>query len=210
MFDYILSRQFQSLENLRFIQIGANDGSLEDPLVSYIEDFGWAGVMYEPLPQFCDSLRRKYAGNAAVRVVNAAVCEQSGNREIYFISSDVNGMPQYATGLGTFDYERIGSAARKLGIAEQDIARRQVTTVNWSAVLTEYGYPECDVLAIDAEGYDYEILKMIDFDRFRPKVIHFEHSHLTLDDRATCYKMLLRASYDVATWYSDTTAWRLG
>ncbi len=208
IFDCILSREFASLEGIRFIQIGANDGELEDPLVSYIARFGWQGTMYEPLPQFCDVLRRKYADNPAVRVVNAAIHREGGDRDMFYISPADKEIPGFVAGLGTFDHARIVAAAKRLGLDEREVSKRRVATVNWPSVLAAYGDQQCDVLAIDTEGYDYEILKMIDFKLFRPKVVHFEHSHLTLDDRMAAYKLLLAASYEIATWSGDSTAWR--
>jgi len=208
MFDHVLSRKFSSLANLRFIQIGANDGALEDPLVAYIARFGWKGTMYEPLPFFCDLLRARYAGNPGVNIVNAAVHRESGDREIFFLPPDRKDLPEFTAGMGTFDRERIVAAAGRLGIAAQEIATRKVATVSWRSVLEAFGRQECDVLAIDTEGYDLEILKLIDFEEFRPQVIHFEHSHLTIDDRLAACKLLIAASYEMATWYGDTTAWR--
>ncbi len=33
-----------------FIGIGANDGVTHDPLYPFVRDFGWRGIMVEPIP----------------------------------------------------------------------------------------------------------------------------------------------------------------
>jgi len=52
-----------------------------------------------------------------------------------------------------------------------------------------------DVLAVDAETYDYQILKQLDFARFRPKLILYEHYNMTVDDGRAAAQMLVAYSY---------------
>jgi len=52
-----------------------------------------------------------------------------------------------------------------------------------------------DVLHVDAESCDYEVLKQIDFERFRPKLILYEHRHLKADDRNAATALLSEEGY---------------
>src|SRR5664279_1658362 len=45
-----------------FIGIGANDGVTHDPLYPFVRDFGWRGIMVEPIPEAFAALERNYAG----------------------------------------------------------------------------------------------------------------------------------------------------
>ena len=60
-----------------------------------------------------------------------------------------------------------------------------------------------DLLQIDAEGYDYEILKTIDFDRIRPRFVNYERV-LLLDEEPACRSMMRDAGYVLFDWDIDT------
>jgi len=48
-----------------------------------------------------------------------------------------------------------------------------------SALLNKHNLSSPDLLVIDAEGYDFEILKTIDFAHTKPKYINYEHALLS-------------------------------
>jgi hypothetical protein len=52
-----------------FIGIGANDGVTHDPLYPFVRDFGWRGIMVEPIPEAFAALERNYANFADVALV---------------------------------------------------------------------------------------------------------------------------------------------
>ena len=59
-----------------------------------------------------------------------------------------------------------------------------------------------DLLQIDTEGYDYEILRTIDFSRLRPRFINYERE-LLQDDGPACRSMLSAAGYVLFDWGED-------
>ena len=63
-----------------------------------------------------------------------------------------------------------------------------------------------DLLQIDAEGYDFELLKIFPFSRVIPKIIHFEHIHLNEIDRNNCLEFLHNIGYSFVVEYFDITA----
>jgi hypothetical protein len=54
-----------------------------------------------------------------------------------------------------------------------------------------------DLILIDTEGYDLKILKMIDFRRFRPKLIIYEQELLSPEDKAAAHSLLRSYGYVV-------------
>ena len=65
-----------------------------------------------------------------------------------------------------------------------------------------------DLLQIDVEGYDYEIIKMIDFERVKPLIIHFEHGHLPIEQFEECLEVLIKQGYAISVEDGgDTTAY---
>ena len=62
---------------------------------------------------------------------------------------------------------------------------------------------------IDTEGHDCEILRALDFTRFRPVLLMFEHQHLSANDKAAAYALLETHGYNFKeTPEGDAIAWR--
>ena len=66
-----------------------------------------------------------------------------------------------------------------------------------------------DLLQIDAEGYDYEIIKMIKFQKIRPSIIRYEHKHLSKKDFTECLELLVNNNYGILFEDSDITAYSM-
>ena len=66
------------------------------------------------------------------------------------------------------------------------IEKVAVRCENFEYILDKYEISKLDLLQIDAEGYDFELLKIFPFTKVVPKIIHFEHIHLTQIDRNAC------------------------
>jgi len=63
-----------------------------------------------------------------------------------------------------------------------------------------------DLLVIDAEGWDYEIIRSIDFAAVRPRIIRYEHQVLSERDRNACLALLAAQGYRFLLEDADTTA----
>ena len=61
---------------------------------------------------------------------------------------------------------------------------------------------------IDVEGYDYHVLRQIDFSRFSPKLIQYEHQHLSDDELAASTALLSSRGYRCVNFGLDTLAIR--
>jgi len=56
---------------------------------------------------------------------------------------------------------------------------------------------------IDAEGFDYVILRQFDFTTLHPRIVLFEHKHLTNQDRRAAKTMMELAGYKVEEMETD-------
>lgn len=59
---------------------------------------------------------------------------------------------------------------------------------------------------IDAEGFNYEVIKMFDIAATRPGMIVFEHVHLSESDYDDCLELLRRNDYVVRKYEANTAA----
>lgn len=206
IFDVVLLQVFPSIDHLRFIQIGANDGVRADPVRDKVLNHAWTGVLVEPLPSLFDQLRNNYMGSPGLEFVNAAIDTSAGTRAIHFLDPGLT-VPDWAHGLATFDLAHLRITAQGLGLKDADIRHRDVPTITWKGLLATSGDKPCDVLVIDAEGYDISLLRAAPLDRWRPRVIQFEHSFATIPERLAFYAELIGFGYEIASDGPDTVAW---
>jgi FkbM family methyltransferase len=206
MLDLVLLMSFRSLDGLRFVQIGANDGVRADPIRQKVLDHGWTGMLVEPLATLFEELKRNYGGRRGLDFVNAAVDSSEGTRTIHVLRQGC-GAPDWANGLATFDLARISAIARDLGLGDGDILHQEVMTVTWATLLERFGSRPCDVLIVDAEGHDIALLRAAPLARWRPRVIQFENPGANPQERLSFYGELLGLGYEVASDGQDTVAW---
>jgi hypothetical protein len=83
----------------------------------------------------------------------------------------------------------------KHGAHGADIVEQEVPCLTIKEVMEQAGYQTIDLLQIDAEGYDYEIIKSIDFSHCSPTILRFEFSHLSRKDIDACIRMLAGRGY---------------
>ena len=82
-----------------------------------------------------------------------------------------------------------------------------VNCVTFDTLFFQTNLKYVDVLQIDTEGYDYEIIKLFNVERRKPRIINFEHAHLSDDDWNACVSMLISTGYHVAVAGHDTLAY---
>ena len=190
------------------VQIGANDGITQDPINKFIKRDKWNGVLLEPQKYVFETfLKRTYSKHSNLKLINAAIGDKDGSAAIYKIGFSNS---RWATGLTTFNKPTLekafesGHVARncaKEGIsipkdAAKHIIEEEVKVISSESILnyTSNSRP-IDLLMIDAEGFDYEVIKLFDISVARPGLIIFEHGHLSASDYSACSDLLAINDY---------------
>jgi FkbM family methyltransferase len=186
----------RSQKDVFVLQVGANDGQRHDFINPLIYRCGWRGLLLEPLPDIFTSLRKTYANKGSVTLVNAALADRDGALPFYRIrpSPDV---PDHLNELGSFLRDVVVKNASEFVDVEQYIVEEPIATVSFPTLVRQQGVKKIDVVVIDTEGYDFEILKLIDLQQFRPKLVIYEHKHLSIEDRDAASRLLARLGYNV-------------
>lgn len=208
------------------VQIGAYTGDTDnDPLYGFLSKQLPAhprsvAVLVEPVGDYFERLKGTYAGLPQVRLENAAIAESAGERDFFRIAVDptAHGQADWLTQLGSLREDRMTTLWERYeqqlldreGV-EQDFAAfwhanrvvERVRCMTVEQLLTEYGLSRLDMLQIDAEGYDYAILRTLDFSRIRPRFINYERV-LLQDDEPACRAMVTSAGYKLFDWGQDT------
>ena len=199
------------------VKVGSNDGVQGDPLRELIqENIQWIVLFIEPIKAIYDRVVQNYPGGA-YRFENVAIADQRGTRPFYYVSDAIKvaipDVPFWYDQLGSFDRNHIIKNGVKLGVGKEAFKPFIITTDvrcdTLAAVLEKHGLTSVvDLIHIDAEGYDYEILKQVDFSPRGPKAILYEHKHLTKVDKAAAEGLVLAAGYTVKFDETNTLAVR--
>ncbi len=81
-----------------------------------------------------------------------------------------------------------------------------VPCTTFSALCAKHAITQVDLIQIDTEGHDYEVIKLIDFARLKPRVVFYEHQHLSPADRIACRAHLAAHGFECIERHYDTLA----
>jgi FkbM family methyltransferase len=196
--DRLIAQRSVENKDFFFIQVGSCDGESADPIYQFVTKFHWRGILVEPVRYLFDKLLFTYEGQSSLFFENIAISSEAGPKKIYRITSTTK------TGFVPW-YERCSSFYKEHLLSRIDVIRsyfpaaeiieEQVSCRPFDYLIDKYNVRKIDLLHIDAEGYDYEIIKMVAFDRIRPSMIYYESEHLRPEDKVSCEKMLVTNGY---------------
>lgn len=198
----------ESYPAARFVEIGANDGQKYDHVHSYASSGAWTGLMVEPVTHIWERLARHYEAVPGVTAVNAAVSDRDG-RMTFFYLRDVDPveaarLPDFYDALGSFSREAILNHAPQIPDIEERIVEREVEVLRFDTLLARHGLDAVDLVVIDTEGHDWAIVRSIDLLRQGPRLLVYEHFHLSPAERAEARAHLGAAGYDTIEEGFDT------
>jgi len=170
-----------------FVEVGGNDGYFLDPTY-YLEKFrGWTGIIFEPLPQvarLCRKNRRESQVIEAALVSAGYPDEQVSLIDCNAMSVVKGGVPNYESWV-------------KEGERCQKIEAREITVpaLTLDKALERYfsSNKTIDLLTIDVEGYELEVLKGLNLEKYAPKFILIE---ILKDDLREKIEDFLNGRYD--------------
>jgi len=203
-FQQLLDRLLRLPRGVRFVQVGANDGVRFDTLYSVVTTHRCAGLVIEPLPDVFARLRANYSDYPFVTAVNKAVHASAASMSLYRVATArLHELPAWAAGIASFDSKHL----LKHGISEHYIDSDLVDCMPLMELLDKERFLDANLLQVDVEGYDAEVIRMIDFSRFKPQLIKYEHKNLSPTDSETAESLLKMQGYRVDCLGEDTVAW---
>ena len=134
----------------RFVEAGAFDG-LFISNTKRLFDIGWSGVCIEPVSSAYSRLEQLYQGTN-VSCIQKAVSSKEG-----FVTITDAG------------------AGSMLCNGDTNGPTQEVQSSGLTTILDELNIDDFDFLSIDVEGPDFEVLKTLDFSRFRPQLLVLEY-----------------------------------
>ena len=188
-----------SYPEARFIEIGSNDGEQHDHLRPLILTSNWSGIMVEPVPYVFDRLRENYAGVEGLLFENVAIADEDGELPFFHLreanEDELRTLPHWYLGLGSFSRSAVLGHEKDIPDIKDRLVETRVRCLAFDSLCERHGWSRFDLLLIDTEGFDWEILKNIDLEAYRPRLVIYEHYHLSPDERTEALQHLRNHGY---------------
>ena len=189
-----LAEEFERVDEFCFIQIGANDGVKFDNLYSFVTSHKCKGIVIEPLSYYYEKLKFNYRRHPDIVAINSAVHSVDKTAAMYFVDPEVlDSVPEWAEGIGSLDPNH----HKKSETLSEHIIHEEVRCAHLMDIIAENKCEQVNLLQIDVEGYDAEVIKMIDFSIITPSVIKFEHVNLDENVREEAEEILKSQGYEI-------------
>tara|TARA_B100000073_G_C23690071_1_gene556079 strand:- start:100 stop:825 length:726 start_codon:yes stop_codon:yes gene_type:complete len=183
-----------------FIQVGAHDGQMHDPLRHFIINNNWTGLLIEPQKEMYQKCIKNYRNKKNLTFVNVALHPTESTISLYKVS---NPKDYSHTGWASINLKRFDNTIYKDNYLEE-----KVHSMHFMDVIKQNNFNDIDLLQIDTEGYDWDIIQMFDFDLFQPILIQYENCHLTNKHNTSSINYLKRLNYICFQKRNDTFAIR--
>lgn len=160
--DVFVLEYLQNIKNGYFVEVGALEGTILSNTFLLEKNYGWKGICIEPSPVEYSQLVQ----NRKCACIHKAAYSKSGLILDFVKKEDglLSGLKDH------FDFEFFKSSPIHSII--------QVETMTLTEILDQNNAPSViEYLSIDTEGSEVEILKGIDFTKYKFKIISIEHGN---------------------------------
>ncbi|MCG8527315.1 MAG: FkbM family methyltransferase [Opitutales bacterium] len=185
------------------VQIGAFDGISNDFLWEFLKDNPVKAILVEPQPEYFEKLKENYKNAQGIIFENAAIAAQTGTVDFYRIKEEYHKSLRLAPQHASLHRQHLLNALSIKHLRdlpenrEEAIERIQVPSLTFEDLLQKHDCDKIDILQIDTEGFDYNIIKMIDFERWSPEIVNFEIDTFTSDQIDEITHLLFEAGYQM-------------
>ena len=198
----------KGINEFRFLQIGTNDGIINDPILKFILRDDWEGTRIEPLPAPFKTLNKLHKSNRKVKTLQTLVANTAGVLPLYHLSFSNK---RWATGLSSIskqnlerliDMGYIEKRALKYGdplppnkadwIAEIEL---EVVEINQLIEIEFEG--SLQLIQIDTEGFDHVLVNALNLEKLNVQMICFEKIHVPKEALEACLTRLRNFGYEL-------------
>lgn len=169
--DKFLNEQiFKNQKNLVFVDIGAHDGITHSNTYFFEKTLNWTGICFEPLELPFLELSK----NRNCICINA--CAWKHNNGIQFF--EVKGAPEQLSGIvETYNPKHLARLKLECKRDGGSFQIKFMKSINVNEILESNKIFKIDFVSIDTEGSELEILKTIDFNKFKIHVLAIENPY---------------------------------
>ena len=187
-------------QDFRIIQIGANDGLVDDFLSTIIKKNNIKSILVEPIEDNYSRLKKNYEGFKNVILENSAIDIMDQKKEIYKVKDKyVKLYGNHIPYISSF----LLSHLTKHGVKKKHIVKDTVNCLCPKSLMKKYHINAFDLLVIDAEGYDDVILnEFLEIENINPVII-FEWIHIKNSNYIQLCQKLSNKNYQLLKMEKD-------
>ncbi len=205
LFDNLISKSLKKIseDNVFFVVIGANDGVSNDILFPFVQKNNWQGVYIEPQRNVFEQLKINLKHKNNLFFENIAITKEESEFLIY-IPKDKN----------IKDYSGIASINRNGGVLnrfkDEELLIEKVIGKPFQYLIDKYSLINRDnlIIVIDVEGEEKNIIFSLDFLQINPRIIIFEHAHMTYDEHRHVNSWMVKNGYKIYVDKFDTFCYK--
>lgn len=209
------------------IQLGAFEGATPmDPLYGFLRgkremllrrgSDRWKLVLVEPVEQHYAKLQENYAFLPGTRFEKVAIADKPGEATFYHLGVEPteHGYPAWLAQLSSLKSERMGEIWDRYEANPEYKAfylkhRLQTTVPCWTLaqLFERHDIRTVSLLQMDVEGFEFEIIKTVPFEKVPIRFINFESVLLGVKKLA-CEQLLHSHGYHMVDFGQDTFCYR--
>lgn len=203
--NFSITRSHLLSQNSKIIVIGANDGVSFDNLFEDLDPLLTSGILIEPSGKYFKDLFNNTIRFPLLKAHRYALSSSNTNLLLYQLNEiGLKKMPDWGRGLGSFSKAHL---LKHDNISDLDIEFESVTGRTFTSIIQEFDLFSVNYLQIDTEGYDGEIIKMIDFSVFEAQLIKFEIANLNEQELSEVRKILKKQAFFLVRIGGDMIAY---
>lgn len=212
VFEVALTTLGSCTKRLVIAQVGANDGSIGDPIYPFVQRLKerTSVILIEPQKTLIPHLTKNYQTHPNHHIFNGAV-GPGGTLTFFSVAEEFWRALQLPDNPEWPDYRApTGATSTSRSHVEQWLEVHLPSDIDpdnaiesWTTeclplpdILQRLGLDEkIDVLQVDAEGFDDEVIYHSAIERTAPRLIHFESQHLDTDRSEALRSFLAERGY---------------
>lgn len=208
--------------NVCIVQVGANDGRINDPIFRFVKNNPNRTriLLIEPQTFLIEFLQENYRFHPSKIIHNGAVGPE-GRLDLYTVAKHVwpfvrteysAGWPSYRAPSGVTSTDRghverwIRRHARQFAKNDEAVEVLNVPSAPLHKIMEKYGFDKPDVIQIDVEGFDDEVIYTADIVQNAPYLINYESANLNDERSRRINEYLASGGYSQISDGGDTLA----
>jgi len=183
------------------VQLGAMDGINFDDTRGFFDMYKWKTILVEPIPEIFEELKVNLKGRENLIYENSAVGIEKGTLKMLTVplkSIEENNLEKGYKGMSAIYPLKNGFGGnyqRDMDIKSQFGVDIEVPCLTFDELLKKHNFDDVNILICDIEGYDWEIFKTIDLNKYDLKFIRLEYINLTDIEKKELKDKLTQAGY---------------
>ena len=170
--DIFVVYAMNGMQGGSYIDIGANDGVTYSNSYMLEKQFGWSGLLVEPLKWLMPKVYEHRGANN--NILNACVYNRTYLSAFIEVAPSPSHVEMTGFGEDMFSGVRDTWSHAKRDWVPVDLPTNPVPCFHAQTILDAYNITHVNYLSVDAEGADEAILRSIDWKRFSADIISFE------------------------------------